>query len=114
MSQIRSAAFNAADSAATTARTYNSNLPVYFFGLGLGGNGANPPNYVLMQRMANDPNGDTFNTGPSAPYYNACSTETGCTTSTTQPVGTFIYAPNTNNLGSAFLKLSSQILRLSK
>jgi hypothetical protein len=67
-----------------------------------------------MQRMANDPNGDTFNTGPSAPYYNACSTETGCTTSTTQPVGTFIYAPNTNNLGNAFLKLSSQILRLSK
>jgi len=114
MSQIRSAAFNAADSAATTARTHNTNLPVYFFGLGLGGNGSNPPNYVLMQRMANDPNGDTFNTGPSAPYYNACSTETNCTTSTTQPVGTFIYAPNTNNLGNAFLKLSSQILRLSK
>jgi Flp pilus assembly protein TadG len=114
MAQIRASAFNAADSAATTARTHNSNLPVYFFGLGLGGNGANPPNYVLMQRMANDPNGDTFNTGPSAPYYSACSLEANCTTSTTQPVGTFIYAPNTNNLGNAFLKLSSQILRLSK
>jgi len=47
MNQIRNAAFNAADSAAYTARTYSSTLGVYFFGLGLGGNGGpngNTPN----------------------------------------------------------------------
>lgn len=114
MNQIRNAAFNAADSAAYTARTYSSTLGVYFFGLGLGGNGGpngNTPNYVLLQRMANDPNGDTFN---ASPYYSACALETGCVTYSTQNQGTFIYAPTTANLANAFLKLSSQILRLSK
>jgi len=61
--------------------------------------------------MANDPNGDTFN---ASPYYSACALETGCVTYSTQNQGTFIYAPTTANLANAFLKLSSQILRLSK
>jgi hypothetical protein len=38
----------------------------------------------------------------------------GCTTRTDQARGTYVYAPNSNSLGNAFLTLSSQILRLSQ
>jgi hypothetical protein len=106
----RNAVFNATDYAAYQART-NATLPVYFFGIGLGGTSTNPPDYVLMQRMANDPNGDNYNTPAS---YQACANETGCVTYTTQPQGTFIFAKDTSDLNRAFLAISSQVLRLSK
>ncbi|MGH7487992.1 MAG: hypothetical protein ACREMY_20690, partial [bacterium] len=89
----------------------NTTLPAYFFTIGLGGNSTNPPDPVLLQRMANDPNGDTFNTPAT---YSACADETGCVTYTSQPQGTFIYAPNQSQLAQAYLTISSQILRLSK
>lgn len=108
---------NATDNSAYIART-NSTIAATVFAIGLGGNSTNgPPDPVLLQRMANDPNGDEFNTtGPDAggAYYLACAQETACTTYTSQPQGTFIYAPSTTYLAEAFLRISSQVLRLSK
>jgi Flp pilus assembly protein TadG len=101
--EMRDMAFNAADSAAYQART-NTNLPVSLFGIGF----TSAVDHVLMQRMANDPNGDS-----SVPYP-ACAAATSCVTYTSQPAGTYVYAADTSQLAPAFLKLSSQILRLSK
>jgi Flp pilus assembly protein TadG len=104
------AALNATDNAAYNART-NATLPVYVFAIGLGGNDGNPPDPVLLQRMANDSSADQFN---NPPVYSACSSEPACVTYPTQPQGQFIYAPSTSQLGAAFLAISSQILRLSR
>jgi Flp pilus assembly protein TadG len=103
------AALNAADNSAYNVRT-NATLPAYVFTIGLGGNDGNPPDPILLQRMANDPNEDQFNNPPVFP---ACSTEPTCITYSNQPQGTFIYAPTSAQLGQAFLAISSQILRLS-
>ncbi|MGA1991485.1 MAG: VWA domain-containing protein [Bryobacteraceae bacterium] len=107
---FHNAALNAADSAASQART-NATLPAYFFVIGLGGTSTNPPDYVLMQRIANDPNGDNYN---SPPLYSACSQETNCATSSSQPQGTFIFSSSPSQLAQAFLSISSEVLRLSK
>jgi Flp pilus assembly protein TadG len=104
------AALNAADNAAYQARA-NTTIPVYFFGIGLGGNGANPPDYILMQRMANDPNGDNYN---SPAKYLPCAQESSCVNYASQPQGTFIFSANASALSQAFLAISSQVLRLSK
>lgn len=110
---------NATDNAAYNARA-NSTIAATVFAVGLGGNSSNgPPDPVLLQRMANDPNGDEFNTtgtvaGANGGYYLPCAQETGCATWSSQPQGTFIYAPNTTYLAEAFLRISSQVLRLSK
>ena len=104
------AVLNATDNAAYQART-NATVPVYFFGIGLGGSAGSQPDYVLMQRMANDPNGDNYN---SPPLYSACSHEANCATYASQPQGTFIFSANTSSLSQAFLSVSSQVLRLSK
>jgi Flp pilus assembly protein TadG len=103
------AALNATDNAAYNART-NATLPAYVFVLGLGGNDGNPPDPVLLQRMANDPNADQFN---SPAVFPACSTEPTCINYPSQPQGVFIYSPTSAELGQAFLAISSQILRLS-
>jgi len=76
----------------------------------LGGNHGNPPDPVLLQRMANDPNADQFN---NPAVYPACNTEASCISYASQPQGVFIYAPTSSQLGQAFLSISSQILRLS-
>lgn len=106
------AVLNATDNSAYVARS-NATIPATVFALGLGGNLASGVSldYVLLQRIANDPNGDEFN---ATPYYNACSTESLCTTWSSQPQGTFIYAPTSTYLAEAFLRISSQVLRLSK
>jgi hypothetical protein len=110
---------NATDNSAYNART-NTTIAATVFAVGLGGNSTNgPPDPVLLQRMANDPNGDEFNTtgtvaGANGGYYLPCAQETGCVTYSAQPQGTFIYAPNTTYLAEAFLRISSQVLRLSK
>jgi Flp pilus assembly protein TadG len=119
-SNFHNAVLNATDNAAYQART-NANIPVTVFTIGLGGNSVNgPPDPVLLQRMANDPNGDEFN---SPAEYQPCAQETDCATWTptkqtngtiTNPNGTFVYSPNSANLGAAFLRISSQVLRLSK
>jgi Flp pilus assembly protein TadG len=103
------AALNATDNAAYNVRS-NATLPVYVFAIGLGGNNGNPPDPILLQRMANDPNADQFNNPPVFP---ACSTESSCITYANQPQGIFIYSPTSAQLGQAFLSISSQILRLS-
>jgi len=103
------AALNATDNSAYNVRT-NANLPAYMFVIGLGGNHGNPPDAILLQRMANDPNGDQFN---SPATYSACSAEPTCINYPNQPQGKFVYSPNTSQLGQAFLAISSQILRLS-
>jgi len=107
---MANAAFNASDNAARAART-NATLPTYVFAVGLGGTTGTPPDYVLLQRMANDPNGDLFNT-PA--LYPQCSADPTCTTSNSQPSGTFIFSSSPAQLGQAFLKISSMILRLSR
>jgi Flp pilus assembly protein TadG len=103
------AALNAADNSAYNVRT-NATLPAYVFTIGLGGNDGNPPDPVLLQRMANDPNEDQFN---NPPVFSACSAEPTCISYPNQPQGVFIYSPTSAQLGQAFLAISSQILRLS-
>jgi Flp pilus assembly protein TadG len=91
----------------------------YVFAIGLGGNSTlGPPDPVLLQRMANDPNGDTFNV-PA--LYPACASATACYTFTSaptggvaQPQGRFIFSPSTSELNQAFLAIASQVLRLSQ
>ncbi len=110
-SNYHNAVLNAVENSAYNART-NTTIPLTVLAIGLGGNSIGaPPDPVLLQRMANDPNGDEFN---SPPLYTACSTESLCTTWSSQPQGTFVYSPNAANLGDAFLRISSQVLRLSK
>jgi Flp pilus assembly protein TadG len=118
---------NATDNAAYNFRN-NATIPATVFAIGLGGNSTTgPPDPVLLQRMANDPNGDEFNTtGPltgayAGQYYYPCadtlekdSYGATCVTYSSQPQGTFIYAPNSTYLAEAFLRISSQVLRLSK
>lgn len=109
-SNYHNAVLNATDNAAYQART-NPTLPVYFFGIGLGGDPGAPPDYILMQRMANDPNGDNYNTPPN---YLPCAQEPTCVYYSNQPQGTFIFSANSAALSQAFLSISSQVLRLSK
>ena len=104
------AARNAADSAASQART-NATIAATVFGIGLGGTSVAPPGYDFMQRITNDPNGDLYN---SPPLYPACSTEPLCTSSTSQPQGVFIFSSDPTKLQQAFLAMASQILRLAK
>jgi len=109
-SNYHNAVMNATNDSAYQART-NGTLPATIFAIGLGGNSASgPPDPVLLQRMANDPNADEFN-NPST--YVSCASATNCATFSSQPQGTFIYSPTATNLGAAFLRISSQILRLS-
>jgi Flp pilus assembly protein TadG len=106
------AALNATDNAAYNIRS-NATLPAYVFVIGLGGNSGDPPDPVLLQRMANDPNGDQFNVAPTPAAFQPCSTESTCIYYPNQPQGVFIYSPKATNLGEAFLSITSQILRLS-
>ena len=118
---FHNAAENAADNAAYNARVgvpfpspnASSNLQatIYIVGLGYGSSSLPAPDPVLLQRMANDPNGDQIN---SSPLYASCSTETGCVNYAAQPQGEFIYSSDPTAWGAAFLQIASQILRLSK
>jgi Flp pilus assembly protein TadG len=118
---------NATDNSAYNFRG-NTTIPATVFAIGLGGNSTTgPPDPVLLQRMANDPNGDEFNTtGPltgtyAGAYYYPCANSlekdaygAACVNYSGQPQGTFIYAPDSTYLSEAFLRISSQVLRLSK
>ena len=106
-SNYHNAVLNATDNAAYVARG-NATIPAYVFAIGLGGNSTGgPPDPVLLQRIANDPSGDQFN---ATPAYSACPT---CATAG-QYTGKFVYAPTSAELNSAFLVISSQILRLNR
>lgn len=97
-------AFNASDHAAERART-NPTIPTYVFVVGLGGQTGSPPNYQLLQRMANDPNPDLFNTPARYGAY---------AHKPSQFVGTFIFSSDASALSQAFLRISAMILRLSQ
>ena len=71
------ASMNAAESAATRART-DATLPVVIFSIGLGGAGDKAPD-AFLQHVANDQRSDTH--------------------STTQPTGTYIYVTGTGPIG---------------
>lgn len=113
----RRAVANATDSAAYRARA-SATIPSTIFVIGLGGNatGANIPDFQLMQRWANDPQCDQFaqpinastGCGPTYPAYNMPTAFNG------QPKGTLVWSSNANDLRSAFLRISSQILRLAR
>jgi len=118
-SNFRAGAQNAADNAAYNARNgYNlaspnngTTLQASIFVIGLGGSGGSPPDPILMQRMANDPNGDEFN---AVPKFAACSTEATCVYNASQPQGLLVYSNTPAEWSQGFLTISSQILRLSK
>jgi len=111
------AVLNATDNSAYVARA-NATNPAYVFTVGLGGNSTNgPPDPILLQRMANDPNGDLYNTDgpePGGGYYLPCAQESTCINYSSQYKGTFIYAPTFSQLAQAFIKISSEILSLAK
>jgi len=114
------AVLNATDNAAYQARN-NGTIPTYNFVIGLGGNctpsctaagrTGDPPDNILLQRIANDPNGDLFNTPAT---YQPCSSEATCVNYPGQPQGTYIFSADHTKLVQAFLAISSQILRLSR
>src|SRR5579862_2315638 len=113
----KAGAFNTVDNIGYRARTNmglaagNGIGPVSIFVIGLGGNAGDQPDPILLQRLANDPNGDLYN---SPTLYSACSAEPTCINYPTQPQGTFIYSANRTKLVQAFQAVASQILRLSK
>lgn len=112
-------ALNATDNAAYNARV-GTNLngtpfQVTIDVIGLGGNTSYVPDYILLQRMANDPNADQDPTH-SPLLWQACSSEATCVNypSSQQPQGEFIWATSKSDLADAFNKIASQVLRISK
>ncbi|MEQ1947895.1 MAG: VWA domain-containing protein [Bryobacteraceae bacterium] len=93
--------FNALDDAGSFART-NATLPVYNFTLGFSAS----VDHVILQRVANDPSW----------LGNASCTATGalCRYASAENQGTYVYAQTQQDLITAFLSLSSQILRLNR
>jgi Flp pilus assembly protein TadG len=111
-------ALNATDDAAYNMRT-NATIPTTVYAIGLGGNtstGSDPPDFILLQRVANDPNADLYWSTPaeSGPQYPACSTEPTCITYTNQPQGVFAFSYTQAELAAAFRSIASQVLRLSE
>lgn len=89
---LRHAAYNAADNAAYRIRS-DTDLNVVIYVIGLGGTGgAETFDSELMVRLANDGN------PPLQPD---------------RPRGLYIYAPSTDQLTNAFLRVASEILRLA-
>ena len=84
-------AINLADNAAAAARN-NATLNVVTYTIGLGSNGG--VDGILLERMAND---------LASPIYD-----------NTKANGIYIFAPNSADLGGAFAKIASEILRLAQ
>jgi Flp pilus assembly protein TadG len=96
---IENAATNAADNAAYRMRngaSPNNGFPalsnVYIYSIGLGGVGAADEDF--MERVANDPQGSSFQNN--------------------KPAGLYVYAPTAGDLAEAFNRVASEILRLAK
>jgi hypothetical protein len=95
------AATNAADNAAQRIRAVanpGNGFPgltgVVIFGIGLGASGPGAASHEFMRRVANDPASTSYTTAA--------------------PAGTYVYAPTTADLASAFNQVASEILRLAK
>jgi hypothetical protein len=87
---MENAAVNALDNAAFRIRS-DTNLNTVIYAIGLGGAGA--AEHVLLQRVANDPASPIFDN--------------------TKPEGLYVYAPTAVQLNEAFVRIASEILRLS-
>ena len=109
--------FNAVDNFGYRARTNmglaaNSGIgAATIFVVGLAGNAGDQPDPILLQRLANDPNGDLYN---SPTNYLPCAQEATCIQYPTQPQGTFIWSANRTKLVQSYQAIVSQVLRLSK
>ncbi|MBM3744251.1 MAG: VWA domain-containing protein [Acidobacteria bacterium] len=90
---VRYAANNLADNIATRIRNDNGLRPL-IYAIGLGGTSAETIDHTLLRRIAND---------PASPIHDP-----------SQPVGMYVYSPTTQQLGDAFLKIASEILRLTQ
>lgn len=91
---IENAAVNAVDNAAQRirAKTLNSEMPITIYAIGLGGAGA--AEHELLKRIANTKDSPVFDDDA--------------------PVGLYLFAPGSAQLGAAFGQIASEILRLSK
>jgi Mg-chelatase subunit ChlD len=89
---IGRAAINAADSAAQRIRS-DTALNVITYTIGLGGTSTEPADHDLMRRLSNDPASSNFDNA--------------------KPPGFYVYAPTTAELGDAFARVASEILRLA-
>ena len=92
-STLRYAAYNAADNAAIRARN-DVNLAPVFYVIGLGGNDAEGIDHQFLQRIANV---------PASAIYDASKAQ-----------GLYIYSPTTTQLGDAFARVASEVLRLAQ
>jgi Mg-chelatase subunit ChlD len=90
---VRWAAFNAADSMATTIRN-DSVYSTMIYTIGLQGNESMQMDQDFMERLANDSRASNYDS--------------------TRPSGQFILANNTAEMAQAFQTVASQIIRLSK
>jgi hypothetical protein len=92
---ITNAGINALDYAAQRSRddSISKSLNVVTYTIGLG-NAPGGVNDTLLQRIANDPNANNYDS--------------------TKPVGEYVFAPNAAQLNQAFSKIASDVLRLSK
>jgi hypothetical protein len=90
---VRWAAFNAADSMATTIRNDATYTPL-IYSIGLQGNETMAMDQDFMERVANDNRASNYDP--------------------TKPSGQFILATNTAELAQAFQQVASQIIRLSR
>jgi Flp pilus assembly protein TadG len=116
-SAYKAGVFNAVDNLGYRARTNmglaaNAGIgPVSIFVVGLAGNAGDQPDPILLQRLANDPNGDLYN---SPTNYLPCAQEPTCIQYPNQPQGTFIWSANRTKLVQSYQAIVSQVLRLSK
>jgi hypothetical protein len=90
---IAAASENALDDAANRIRSDATLTPV-IFAIGLGSNLYPQPDSTLMLRVANDPTSASYNSS--------------------QPSGSYSYAPTSTQLQSAFSGIGSQVLQLAK
>jgi Flp pilus assembly protein TadG len=90
---VTNAGQNALDDAANKIRNDTTIRP-QIFAIGLGNNPGLPPDPVLLARVANDPTSESYNTA--------------------QPTGLYVFSPTIAQLHAAFLRVASQVLRLSQ
>ncbi len=90
---VTNAGQNLLDDAANKIRN-DTTLRPQIYAIGLGNNPGLPPDPVLLARVANDPNSASYNSA--------------------QPAGLFVFSPTIAQLHSAFLRVASQVLRLSQ
>jgi len=112
-SAYKAGVFNAVDNMGYRART-NMGLPATsgigptsIFVVGLAGNSGDQPDPILLQRLANDPDGDLYNIPTN---YLPCAQEATCIQYTTQPQGTFIWSADRTKLVQSYQAIVSQVL----